>query len=97
MIDDRTQEIRAEHAALLMAVAMVDEDPLLRMEARIRATGDAIHAMLVYLRTADLLAEQLGRTREEALDDLRAQLGRLVARYGHLLEHVDDDTPAGPT
>lgn len=86
MTEERAEEIRCEHAALLFAVAVADDDPYCQLEATMRAAGDAGRVVVVYRRAVELLAEQLGGTRAEALTDLRRQLGVLVGRHGRLLD-----------
>jgi hypothetical protein len=84
------EELRAEHAALLLAVALAVDDAQLLEEGRMRAGGNPIDAMLTWAHAAELIAEQLDVSRDEAIDDLRARLGRFVARHG---QHLIDDEP----
>jgi hypothetical protein len=90
MVRARRNEIRAEYSAVFLAIALAVGDPEMRMEGRTSAGADPIDQMLVNLRAAHLLADQLDVTRDEAIDNLRAQLAKLIARHGD--SFIDDDT-----
>ncbi|MCV7076986.1 hypothetical protein [Mycobacterium szulgai] len=82
---------RKDYAAYVLAVGVALQDPELRLQGRMAAGGDPMDHALISGRAADLLSEQLGNSRDDAIDNLRAQLARFVARHGPLLD--DDEGP----
>lgn len=95
MTNNVTDEIRREHAALLWALSLLDDDVRFRNEVYRGLAGRgpaAWHAML--MRAAEAIADTIPRQsaeRAEAAADVRGQLERLTARHGALLTANDDD------
>ncbi|QZT60931.1 hypothetical protein [Mycolicibacterium austroafricanum] len=84
----RIEELRAEHAARLLAVGIAAPDPQCLYAASKRLTGRSYgYVVAVHLRVAELLDEQRTLPPTEALACLRLGLGNFVAGYG---EHLDD-------